>query len=185
MNKLFSLALFIALLAACKKDTPPPPDPPCTENGLPCLTTEGKNMFACLIDGEPWIAQAPFSFGGPIPLYGEYNPQDGSLTLQATREIDDQNVLEGIYVIGKNIFGLKNDSIRSNNPTPYGFINYEQSDCSEYFHDTLKKGVLNILYYDTVNYIISGTFSMDLFNSDCVDSVMHITQGRFDLKYSN
>lgn len=78
MKNLICLIPFIVFIGACKEDpTPPTPTPPCVENGLPCLTTEGKNMFACLVDGEPWIAETPPSISGPIPLSGEYNSSGG------------------------------------------------------------------------------------------------------------
>jgi len=141
-------------------------------------------MFACLVDGEPWIAETPPSISGPIPLSGEYNSSGGFLTLQATRKNTDNNLYDKFYIYGFDIYGIINDSIRSQNPEPVGFINYMTSNCQEYYHDTIQKGVLNITHFDNINYIISGTFSMDLFNPSCSTEIMHITNGRFDFKYS-
>ncbi|MCB9222726.1 MAG: hypothetical protein H6582_01010 [Crocinitomicaceae bacterium] len=170
-------------LNSCKED-PPVPDPPCTEDGLPCLTTTGENMFACKVNGQNWIAAAPYSIQGPDPLYVEYSELEGWLTINAVNKASDGTKYEELFVFGRDIYSEKNDSIRSLNPNPNGFTNYLPSNCSEYDHDTTKKGTLNIVQLDTVNKIISGTFSMDLFNSTCTDSIIHITDGRFDAKYA-
>ena len=45
-----ALWLSFALLlmsSSCEKD---PPEPPCMDNGLPCVTTTGENMLACYIN---------------------------------------------------------------------------------------------------------------------------------------
>jgi hypothetical protein len=53
----------------------------------------------------------------------------------------------------------------------------------DYEVDTNQTGIMNILRYDTINYIISGTFGFTIETTDC-DSI-RITDGRFDLKYAN
>ena len=179
---LFLLLLVTFSLSCCKED-PPTPEPPCMEDGLPCLTTEGKNMFACKVNGQPWIAETPYSLSGPVPIQCEYNEEEGWLTIQTNLKESNEGRYESIYVLGKKIFDIKEDSIRSSSPNPIGFINYRVSTCDEYRHDTTRKGTLSIEYLDTDLNIISGRFSMNLFNASCTDSIMYVTDGRFDLTY--
>jgi hypothetical protein len=55
----FILALILLSQTACKKDkhingtgTPPP-----QQQQLPPITTEGKNTFGCLVNGEVWLPE--------------------------------------------------------------------------------------------------------------------------------
>lgn len=179
--QLFYLVIIISISFACKKDTPPPP--PCTDNGLPCATTEGKNTFGCKVNGNNWVATAPPTIGGPVALSGEYNNTDGGFYLHAVRKNEDQTIFEAIYVFGKNIFALGAYTIYINSTTKVGYIDLMKSTCSTYYYDSLNPGVLNITCLNTSETIISGTFYMDLFDTTCQDSIIHITEGRFDFNY--
>lgn len=187
MPKTYLIAIIIGFvsLVSCKKDPPPPdPDPPCMENGLPCLTTVGANMFACKVNGEPWIAQTPFSFSGPSPLSGNFTTIDGDLSLNAVKKIEADGIYEYIKVYGYGIEDTGIYEMHVTNENQIGYRDLYEVGCFKYFHDTSNKGEIEIIHFDTVNSIIAGTFYMILKNDTCNNSEMHITEGRFDFKYA-
>ena len=52
----------------------------------------------------------------------------------------------------------------------------------DYEVDTIQSGTMNILKFDTINFIISGTFEFTIGTSVC--DTIKITEGRFDLKFA-
>ena len=174
---LFLLLLVTFSLSCCKED-PPTPEPPCMEDGLPCLTTEGKNMFACKVNGQPWIAETPFSIGGPVPITGEYNSDTGWLYLKGAKKKDElfQTIkffLKDAYTTGEHEMFSENQS---------GFIDYGGISC-DYQHKSYNPGTVNIQKLDIENRIISGYFEMTLIDTNCADTTMSITEGRFDFNF--
>ena len=63
-----------------------------------------------------------------------------------------------------------------------GYVHSAGTVCT-YYHNSNNKGNVNITFLDTEKNIIAGTFSMTLINPDCTDSVMVISDGRFDFGY--
>ncbi|KAA9331736.1 DUF6252 family protein [Adhaeribacter soli] len=51
----------------------------------------------------------------------------------------------------------------------------------EYETDSLNTGTLEITRLDSINYIVSGRFSFSVTKPGC--GTVHITDGRFDVKY--
>ena len=177
---IFLPVIFITLLA-CKKDTTPPE--PCTDNGLPCATTEGKNTFGCKVNGASWVAETPTSIVGQAPLTGYYTISDSSFFLQATKKSSDGSILQSVFLHGDNITTTGNYIMNVLSNTQLGYRDYKKENCSIYYHDTLNPGTLNITYLNSSETIISGTFAMDIIDTSCPDSIMHITDGRFDFNY--
>lgn len=83
MKKLLFATCFILAFASCKKEKHgPPPDNP---YGLPNATTEGKNIFACRVNGQNWISETGiYNMGGGIPwiLFGLVEKLQGSHTMK-------------------------------------------------------------------------------------------------------
>ena len=76
---------------------------------------------------------------------------------------------------------LKEDQI---NKARILFEDIEKNDpCYVYYGESLNPGTIHITHLDTSLSIISGTFSVTLKNPECMDSVMTITDGRFDFNY--
>lgn len=179
----FTLLALMLMSSKCEKNNQGPGEPE-----LPPLTHEGKNTFGCKINGVNWVAETPSSIGGPTPLYGTYQNSSGELYLHAVKKNNEENVYEiiKIYVIG-DIFSVSNHFITPidiDNDEIVGFNELNNgNNCSGYYHDSLNPGSINITYFNTSLYIISGTFQMTLKNRECEDSLMKITDGRFDLKY--
>jgi hypothetical protein len=187
--------LLLALLAGCKKeDTTPKPDPlPYPLSELPPATQEGKGTFGCVINGEPWVAYAPWHLFGKLRAtydeehYGlDYNRR---LTLSALRVISsyDWNK-DSIYSsIGFNInpiIGEGHYDIRNLQVHKLSHIVYEPGPTKRYELDTLAPFHIYITKLDTVKKIVSGSFEMDLRRTIDTSEVLRIRYGRFDAWYA-
>lgn len=144
-----------------------------TDNGLPPATQKGANIFACRLNGKPFIA---------------YSDKDH---LGATVHSDS-------LLIGGAIKGNYYESIfiRIKNPTIRPAI-YSLSDTSNQINiltDSTCKGIIytlldnhgiggaiQITRFDTTQNIVSGKFTGLIPIPDC--DTLHITDGRFDIRY--
>jgi hypothetical protein len=187
--QLVAILIFLAILPGCKKEDPIPY--PLSE--LPAATQTGENTFGCIINGEPWVAYAPW-----LPWGGRL----GSLYDEAHYGFDynQRLIIEGNRVIPS--YDLNNDSIAMslgftiNSITGEGYYdkhnleNYKSSYFSVkpgptkiYELDTLAPFHIHITKLDTVKKVVSGTFEMDMRRiSDSLD-VLQIRHGRFDAWY--
>ena len=74
MKRIRYIAIYGVLiigLMGCKKEVADPGSS--NPNVLPPLTHEGKNTFGCKVNGEVWVAYAPFTVGGAVAITGEFN----------------------------------------------------------------------------------------------------------------
>ncbi len=190
MKKVQQLILFstlFLLLFSCKKN-----DPPETSNEpvLPPMTHEGLNTFGCYIDGELFVANDGESVWAIPPVSGSFNEETGLLKIQGTRYrygiLEEEDAPDDVRfradIINKE--GIYEFKIFEEKSLGYSSI-FQDSVCDYfYFEDTPNLGELNIKYLDTEKNIIAGTFYMTLINPDCDgDTVMNITDGRFDFRY--
>ena len=174
--------MFIAFTLSCCKKDPPTPEECIDEHGLPCLTTEGKNMFACKLNGEVFIADVDYSVGGPIALAAYLN-SDNYFTIQATMENDTE--YKDVKIRSYFDYEQPEQSIHVPNSYVKGSTNYFAigTNCESYYYDTLNKGIITIVEIDTINRICSGRFEMDLINDNCSTNELKVTHGRFDVIY--
>ncbi len=175
--------LFLGFTAAhCKKDKDP-------VSQLPPETQEGKNTFGCLVNGQVFL---PKGNGGLSPIltcyYQSIYPSVSGFVFQVnandnrtsdnlksiTINLDSFKLNSGMSILlnsGHNGISGKGQRVSGNVLIPY---RYNTSDGVT--------GMLDITMFDEINQIVSGTFWFNAVNS-FGDSV-HITQGRFDMKYT-
>ncbi|MDX1350272.1 MAG: hypothetical protein R3279_08495 [Putridiphycobacter sp.] len=178
----YAIAVICGLLFSCQKPSEvlPPAHP---NTVLPDTTKIGANTFGCYINGELFVAQSN-NYNKVIPTYCSYNSiSENELRIQGSRLNDSlrDNIAFKIFmdevgeyemvVIGDSYTGYVNIAFSSTSP------------CFDFDHDSNNPGKVFITHLDTIKRVISGTFEMDLINEDCVPNVLHITDGRFDLKY--
>jgi len=143
---------------------------------LPPETQTGANTFGCMIDNELFVGDNNASIFAPPAFSVGYDTDSDKIYM------DVRGLMNG------NPAG--NISIIINHPTHDGMqaignIGYYPSTnvslCREYLPSSGSE--VFITKFDTINKIVSGRFQ---FTGYCVDStnVKHITQGRFDLKFS-
>ena len=173
-----------------------------TTSNLPNLTTEGKNTFGCKIDNQIFVPKQKI-IGSPYStpilkatyVYDEYYFNGYYLSIFADNEVlkksiriqlngGQNSLLEGnTYPISVNqdnsIYGSYEhwgETIDNGDGTGFTPVYNFSTDSSNF-------GELEIIKLDTENKIISGRFWFDCKEINR-DTISHITEGRFDLKYT-
>ncbi|MCC7452631.1 MAG: hypothetical protein IT222_00585 [Crocinitomix sp.] len=192
---LLPILYVVLVLVGCKKD---PPIPETTEPVMPPLTHQGLNTFGCYINfpsagasgeqgGELFVAGGANDNLDIPALSGQFDENEHYLGLQATRylnnEIDENDnirirvsAIEGPGEYEIEMFG---------DNKLLAYRNWYGEKCDYYF-DTLIQDMakVTITYLNETENIIAGTFYMNLLNRNCAaDTIMKITDGRFDFKY--
>jgi hypothetical protein len=180
MKKIQTIPLSALLLiwfcfAQCHKDKNPPHDNP---YGLPNATQTGAGVFACLINGQKFIAGREPSYSNGAQLRGDTlavagEPKNGkyfeiiSLTIQGNLHQDKIYNIDSINAIVAIATDSTCRGITSNVVTSYS-----------------KSGTIHLTRFDTVNKIVSGIFTNCIFHIPNCDT-LRVTNGRFDYHYYN
>lgn len=171
ITKLLTIFFFV-MMVSCQKDT----------EILPEATKSGKGVFACMYDGKIFNAESIYAFADyynnrlsnylPVISIVAYNsttsaPETIYLTLN---EINSP----GVYPIGGS---NANISVMLNKDNNYHSYSYA--------------GSIELTTIDTINHVVSGTFSGDLFlytksaqqgaTEISIKDTISIRSGRFDL----
>ncbi len=186
---LFMMLLFVG----CQKERSEPEPLPYPFNKLPLPTQTGENTFGCLINGEPWVAYAPWNpFGGRFQAaydedhYGlDYNRRLWQFVLRQIPSNDLMNdSISSSFTF--DIRPITNTGHYDKMNLEYFTIRHSVSNPGSskiYALDTLAPFHIHITKLDTVKKIVSGTFEMDMRRiSDSLD-VLQIRHGRFDALY--
>lgn len=155
--------------------------------GLPPATQTGANTFGCLIDGKPWVADIAPNILDPAmrKLDMSYDETLSGVFYNNTfalfaRLVNDTTSLS-FAVTGFKLekpglldVALNKLSIRYRQHSPL-VKTYEMNETLPYKYEITK--------LDTLANICSGRFEFYVISSDKSDT-LHITEGRFDKKYS-
>ena len=166
------MLLFLCLFCfSCKK----------TDNTaqLPPITHTGANIVAFKLNGKVYIVTK----NQPSCLlcsYGiTYSPPDNTGLIYINANNENPRFEINIQFHFADSIGTY--LIKGNYPNISYFYDYSNGTLStgsnSFSTDSLRGGVLNVLYFD--GHIISGTFQFDEISSN--DSIIHVTEGRFDL----
>lgn len=160
---------------------------------LPPATDTGANTFGCLVNGEAVVIHKPF--GDLSPDFGSgyiltYNSISGYVF-----GVSGLDKVDGCHFKG---VGLQLDSIQlqvTSYPLNIGRIKYGKvgyvsiangcppSPLLMYATDSAVTGQVTITHFDQQKQIVSGTFYFDAVEATRGDTV-HVTDGRFDMKYT-
>ena len=180
-TKILLPILFGALvLVACKKD-PPPPD--ASTVIMPPLTHQGLNTFGCYVNGKLFVANEGESVWSLPPVSGDFDEEDGSFIIQGSRQYD--TLSDYIYILSDITAGVGEYDFKVNEDGILGYSGIIGPKCEYFYKDIPNLGKLTITHLDEEKNIISGSFYMNLINDDCEesDTLMKITDGRFDMRY--
>ncbi|MEM8927298.1 MAG: hypothetical protein AAGC45_03785 [Bacteroidota bacterium] len=175
------LFVFLAsLIVACNNDdgndTPENP-----ADVLPPATLTGEGTFGCLVDGEPFFPES--GSNRPSAFYqfvrGAY-----TLGISAGRNDGGGSDFVSIGLGALDIVGLEE--------TTYSLISEESGNFSGRYNlggggvlrartTEEKPGILTITNF--TDEIVSGTFEFTVLDNDGTE--IRITDGRFDLRYTN
>ena len=175
----FTYLSIICIFAACNHDD----DKPKTElEKLPPATQTGAQTFGCLIDGQAFV---PPNFGSNAPS-AFYQFVDGAYTLSIYGSTDGGPNLKSINIgcldmplIQETTYLLKEEM--ANNY--FGEYNIGGGITFSGASFTQNPGTLTITRFDAVNFIISGTFEFTVLDDNGAE--IKITEGRFDMQYTN
>jgi len=185
MEKIRIIPLAIMLLTCfcfsrCKKDHSPASDNP---NGLPNTTQTGANIFACLVNGQKFIAfydgiHSKAGFDGELSKNGfAYD----TLGIVGSPKFKNYFAGLGLSINGNlhqnskyNVNSIEAVSILGTDSTCFGIsFNVTTAYAIE--------GMIQLNKFDTINKIVSGTFNCIIPILNC--DTLHITDGRFDYQY--
>jgi len=174
-----ALLLFLSVVyIQCRKSSPPP-------NILPPVTQEGKNTFGCKVNGDVWIPYFHCTvFTGSCKELGfSVYHSDTTHQLPLYFSLSTQRATSDTTFSFFDLFSVGANN-KTGNVIDSVVILYHALGSSEYYRypSSNTSGVLNFTKLDTINHIISGTFSFTLYNT-WNDSVV-VTDGRFDLTYN-
>lgn len=167
------LIIFLSILSCTKTEE---------IDKLPPMTTEGTNTFGCLVNGKAWI---PKTDGGLLIERLSVYYANSFLNIQANYTNEDANAWQIVHVkvIFNEIGFFQIPPAPSSNEL---FINLKNhpigtTACTSYKCNP-EDTEIEILYINTSERIISGTFNYKNLKSEC-GNVINITDGRFDVRY--
>lgn len=137
---------------------------------LPAATTSGRQTFGCLVNGRAFRADIN------TPLYdGIYH--DGLVEIQV--ELVDRR----IYFATEGIITKPGDYFIPYSPSVLHLFAYDGEGSYRSRNTPSGFAFLRITRLDSIQHYIAGQFDFTLFNSSGTASV-HVSNGRFDLKYA-
>lgn len=165
------MLLVLPLLALqCEEENPVNP-----LDQLPPATHTGEYTFGCLVNGEAFVPESTRDIGAiyqgnVLQIYGEFDgwPGEYGISLDIRSPIQTDNE-----------YDLTNDPL---DVASYGGGGVNVPIC-QYKEENTLSGTLKITHFDSINYIVSGTFefvtAIDEENCDTI----RVTDGRFDIPY--
>ena len=177
IKKLLILFAFSFSILSCSKDDN-------KSQTLPEATQTGRGIFACYVDGKPFIDNSGSPNG--ISFNGFYQLVDGEyyFGIHGEGRIKDL-ITVGIYSNRSQIDQPNLFQIISNNPNNfYGLCSFNPNINSQEtsLTDSNYTGELNVTKFDLQNQIVSGTFWFNIKNPYTNETVK-ITDGRFDAHF--
>ncbi|MDX1906379.1 MAG: hypothetical protein SF053_05035 [Bacteroidia bacterium] len=164
---LLMAALLILLMNAC--------DRPLFGPNLPRETQEGANTFGCRVDGEVWLPNNPvFPYISRGASYG-YGSIRGTVRVFANNE----DRVDGFdFYLEKLVFGPSRFVLSDTLQNP--LVGYQKN--GEIYW--AQNGELAITHLDTTQAgFISGTFWFKAVNRTDSTDTIHLTDGRFDVRF--
>ena len=168
-NSLLLILLLPLLALRCNQD-PEPTDP---IDQLPEATQTGANTFGCLVDGEVYLPEGNFNKPSTSASHG-----NGTLFILTNNVKEDISMNFYIHDEVNKVELIELEKVEK----PWKSISLIIGNQSYNVDDSLYVGEMNITRLDTVNGIFSGTFWFDAVNETDATDVVHITNGRFDLR---
>ncbi|TMU50429.1 hypothetical protein [Flagellimonas algicola] len=174
------LFLFLSfLIVACNNDddngTPENP-----ADALPPATQTGEGTFGCLIDGEPFF---PGRFGGDRPS-AFYQFVCGAYTLGISASRGGGVEKQSLRISGLDIKGLDISTYSLKSRMPGNFsAEYDIAVGNILDGSTTEENPGTLTITNFTDEIISGTFEFSVLDND--GNEIRITNGRFDLRYTN
>lgn len=174
---LIFLSIIIFLITGCKKHKSDNP-----VDQLPAATQTGAHTLGFLLNDVPWTPKGWSGGTTNLSIYYDQSYKGGSFNITTYRQLSQDNKQSlGIAIDSLQQIGTYYANKTSN--LKFSFIDNIKNCQIDYFDTSIfRMGKLVITKLDKANQIISGTFDVQLYKSDCGDT-LKITNGRFDMKF--
>lgn len=153
---------------------------------LPPITATGENTIGCLLNGEVYVPRT--NRFGTLPITLSFpEPPEYWLTIQTYRT-SIKSTIKDISLRISTIGIKKNGSYQVSISGKFENAHYDNNSehCDGNKNCVNLTGILEIIKYDSVNKIISGTFNANLIQTNIPHELsLSVTEGRFDLKQLN
>lgn len=177
--------LLLTQCSKCKRDDPQPEPPNDPLSLLPPETAAGKGTFACLVNGQAFIALYTTSANGDWQS-GTHLAVSGDMRLNAAGAA--QKISMGISLEGRLQDNQSFSIISSATPFPVftpginQFITRVANLPCIYDGKYIKTGRVELVTFDGVRRIAAGRFAFTLYEPGGCDT-LRVTHGRFDVKF--
>lgn len=176
----FALVIIGTCIAACKKD-----DEAAFERHLPAITTDGRNVFACVMNNE-WVYNVAGAYESPgmaitSTCKGGSNVGESSHSLTiSSRDCPNADwhfeiTIRDSAKIGQIFFGAGKENECLLTHTVSSGAGY---NVLEFYRSSEGSGVVEFLRVD--NEVCAGTFSFEL-KDEASGRMYSIANGRFDI----
>jgi len=176
MKKLIFSVAILTLVFSCQKKV----------DELPPATQTGANTFGVKVNGELWVPSSSI-LPGASKLEARYLPNHG-LIINA-RNLASSPTESEFEIYLQNLDGTGTYQLNSSTAlypsmsASYAYYVLRKiNPINEWMTSPQYTGVVNITLNDTINHIVSGTFEFTALNQSGPADVLHVTEGRFDVK---
>jgi hypothetical protein len=170
------LSGFLAIGTGCIKPVEPTPQPPVNtpcDTCLPPISTSGKTMFGCRVNGKVWLPLDDWNFYKVKADYYEH-----SISISGTKVEPWEKVGFGFDSISDTGTFIFPNHIIKNSGASFGPI--DKPITERFIANPISKGKIQFLRFDLDSGKFSGTFEFDVYSNDFKDTI-HITDGRFHI----
>jgi ABC-type antimicrobial peptide transport system ATPase subunit len=154
---LLLLSIGLSSMQCIKKYEEPKPT-------LPAETQTGANTFGCLVNGELWLPKSNFP----------YSSLNATIQFDILNLVANQGNKSSIVLVIRDLKSIGEYSFSDKIYASFAFGDNE---------DNATLGKIIVTKYDKKDQIISGRFWFNAENSN--GEIIHVTDGRFDLNYTN
>ena len=159
----------------------------CSKDKIPPETHTGENTFGCLLDGQIFTPKRGLYSSGRDCFYQHiYQGTNGFVFLVNGSQRNGRITSIGVGFDSLALIeGKKYNLLELGRGNAYGSFRYqpiEYSNIENYSTSIANTGELVITKLDEVKQIVSGTFWFNVVKKN--GDTVHITQGRFDMKYT-
>lgn len=169
----------VIILAACKKDN----------YELPPETQTGTGTFGCKINGKVWVPNGSDGYSGQNikATYQLIYPSPEGYVFNFSASNYDNNPIESVSIGSDSLklyegMTIKLQSGIRGESGAGRFMQVGYAGTIKYVTGEVLQGALTFTKFDTNNRIASGVFWFDGVND--IGDIVHVTEGRFDVKFT-
>jgi hypothetical protein len=164
-----TIPLLFFFVISCKKD-------------LPKETQSGTDTFGCYVNGKLFVPKGS-PFAGPV-LKAQYSTQNNKPIFSISATMADGENRHSVSIVGDSLklsvgtYAIATPMVGSVS----GHYNFPDplSPQASYTSTNVLAGQLTIKHFDSIKFVVSGTFYFDAVNNN--GQKVEVRDGRFDVR---